>query len=344
MTDFINQTSELTARWLTGLLTDSGALKRGAVEHVEVVRELNPPMSVAACIVRATYSTDANDHLPERFFFKIGRRPPEVTFYQHIASYLQSTLPMVHCYHAHFANELGISNLLFDDISESHATAFAETWETKQNILSAVDILAALHRCFWQHPDLAPNGKHAAILDNLTGFVLRQVQAQFAEFVDTCGDRLSEQRRGWYERILACLPHPAWRTRIAEHRAVTLVHGDVQAGNFSFPLQPAQPIYLLDWGLWHINLPTYDLAYLIALRWPSEQRQRLEREILEHYHARLNRDDYDQSQLWHDYRLSVIYHTIWPIFWHRMSPEHVWLQHLDYIMSAFEDLKCEELL
>lgn len=343
MTDFITQTDEITAHWLTQILSGSGALTSGAVERAEIVRELNPPMSVAACIVHVKYSADATGNLPERFFFKIGRRPPEVAFYQHIAPRLHN-MPVVHCYHAHFANKLGISNLLFDDISESHYMLRGGLPATREVSLRLATMLAALHRQWWQHPDLAPNGRHAPILDNLTGFVLKQVQAQFSEFVDLCADRLSDKRRRWYERILAGWPFPLWQSRLAQHRGVTLVHGDTHAGNFSFPHDATRPIFLLDWGLWHINLPTYDLAYMLALRMYPERRARMEDEMLEQYHAALDLDDYDVAQLREDYRLSVVYHTLWPIFWHRFTPDSIWFQHLEQIMSAFDDLGCEELL
>ena len=245
---------------------------------------------------------------------------------------------------ARFANELGQSNLLYDDISETHAPPLPMLPTDQPTTLKLVEILASLHRQWWEHPDLRRDGAYAKILDDLPTFVLNQVVPQFASFADMMGDRLSDKRRRWYERILAALPHPLWRARMAEHRAVTLVHGDAHVWNFLLPKQPADSILLIDWELWHVNLPTYDLAYMLALRMFPERRARIEQDILRHYHAHLNIPGYTWQDLLNDYRLAVVYQTIWPIFWHRFVATEVWFQFWEDIMSAFEDLGCEELV
>ena len=64
-------------------------------------------------------------------------------------------------------------------------------------------------------------------------------------------------------------------------------------------------------------LPTNDLAYMMAIHWYPERRRRLERGLLDHYHAVLMENGvrgYSRTDMWEDYRLSVLWHTTTPVF------------------------------
>ena len=53
---------------------------------------------------------------------------------------------------------------------------------------------------------------------------------------------------------------------------------------------------------------------------------------------------HEWEQCWLDYRRAMIYHLLWPIFWHRCLPASICWDALEKGMLAFEDPGCEELL
>ncbi len=96
--------------------------------------------------------------------------------------------------------------------------------------------------------------------------------------------------------------------------------------------------------MWQIDLPTYDLSYLLALRTAPELRGEIEKRLLEQYHEALGVEKYSFTQLTKDYRLSILFQTIWPVFFHSFTPKDIWMPLYHHIMQAFDDWECEELL
>lgn len=95
----------------------------------------------------------------------------------------------------------------------------------------------------------------------------------------------------------------------APRRAVTLSHGDCYFIQFLCPRQAGSgATYLIDFDSVSTNLPAYDLVYMFATFWTSEQRLAGEREtqLLRRYHAGLTTygvRGYSWSDLQQDYRL-----------------------------------------
>jgi hypothetical protein len=46
-------------------------------------------------------------------------------------------------------------------------------------------------------------------------------------------------------------------------------------------------VRLIDWEDWSINAATDDLAYMMAMLWYPDRRRRMERPLLDRYHAEL---------------------------------------------------------
>ena len=103
-----------------------------------------------------------------------------------------------------------------------------------------------------------------------------------------------------------------------------------------------------DWDNWGIRRPTSDLAYMMAVHWYPERRQRLERALLDHYHTVLLENgvrNYNRTDLQEDYRRSVLWHTATPVFQAGLKlPPLVWWNNFQRIMAAVDDLGCREVL
>ena len=108
--------------------------------------------------------------------------------------------------------------------------------------------------------------------------------------------------------------------------------------------------FIVDWQQWGRGIGPFDVAYLIALFWFPERRQRMERELVKYYHSILidnGVSGYNWEQCWFDYRLGAINNLLVP-FWSWVDLGENWGWHRWYQiekgMLAFEDLGCDELL
>jgi hypothetical protein len=301
--------------------------------------------TATAARLEITYSDAAPSSAPRQLFVKLGRRRIEIEFYNRIApTMLESPAPR--CYNAAYSPETDRSHILFEDLSATHTSPKDELPPPQADTKRLVDALAAFHAHWWQHPRLRAD--IAEIAEDVPGYVVGVARDGFAGFADILGDRLSDERRRLYERILAAWPLPSYAARLAAGQAVTLVHGDAHNWNFLTPRDPsADRVLIIDWAVWHIGVGPSDLAYMMALFWFPERRARMEQTIVRHYHTQLldqGVGSYDWEQCWLDYRTAVIYHLLWPIFWHRYLPASIWWYALEKAMLAFADLGCEELL
>lgn len=94
------------------------------------------------------------------------------------------------------------------------------------------------------------------------------------------------ERRDLYRRLL----DQAHRllARYHSHRNLTIVHGDAHSWNFFLPRHGgSENVRLIDWEGWTIDTATDDLAYMMAMLWYPDRRRRLERPLLDLYHAAL---------------------------------------------------------
>ena len=95
-------------------------------------------------------------------------------------------------------------------------------------------------------------------------------------------------------------------------------------------------------------MATDDLAYMMAMLWYPNRRRRMERELLDVYHAILLRSgvsSYTRQGLDDDYRLSVLWLITRPVAqaMNNIAPA-VWWNNLERIMLAVDDLGCRDLL
>ena len=143
--------------------------------------------------------------------------------------------------------------------------------------------------------------------------MLQRLADQFKTFSDRLGDRLPRERRDLYERFIEAAPRLL--PRIHSRRNLTIVHGDAHVWNNFLPRDGGDDVRFFDWDAWRIGVASNDLAYMMATHWYPERRRRMERPLLDHYHAALVAHgvrDYDRRALDDDYRLSVLWQLTTP--------------------------------
>ena len=236
--------------------------------------------------------------------------------------------------------------MLFDDISQTHSAGKPYPPPPMRKAESAMEAFAELHASFWDDPalggiDRPPDEKSVA--ENVAN-----TREHFPRFADALGSRLSHDHRRVYDRALSALPR-LW-TRAVSGKNLTLIHGDANFSNVLLPHDPETgKALVIDWQLYGISFSAEDLVHMIALFWNREQRQAMERPLLERYHEGLIRHGvrgYAWPDCWYDYRLAIVVRVLFmPMwFWVSGSPESWWYGCFGRAMEAVEDLQCLELM
>jgi hypothetical protein len=340
------------AAHLTEALRRCGALPNGSVRSV-VVENTRPTVLSRILRLRLTYDGTADG--PTSLILKTGlagrtsiavhagRR--EAAFYEGVAPATPPGL-VPRCFEAAHDGDTPAWHLLLEDLTDTHKVV--SQWPLPPTLAECehlLDALARFHAAWWDEPRLG-----VSVGTWLDADAIERQTAQLAQrvtvFVDRLGDRLSAERRDLYTRLLDAAPR--LYARYTARRHLTIVHGDAHVWNALLPRDGAGDVRLFDWDSWRIDAASDDLAYMMALHWYPERRRRMERHLLDHYHAVLLAGgvrDYDRRSLDDDYRLSVLWQITVPV-WQATNdlPPAIWWSHLERIMLAVDDLDCRALL
>lgn len=347
---------QVTAEWLTSVLTSSAALSEGAVAGFDVDTGRGNWSTSATLNLR--YTPGAQGDLPQRLFLKMVNTdledeffgPSEVTYYTRDYIGLRD-VPLIRCYDAAYSAEQMRYHLLLDDLSGTHIEA-ADKAPTLEFGLALAEGLAAMHAHWWGASRLAQAGAPIHRAEHIQRFVdiaEPGVDHILARFTAELQPHWPEALRDLFAR------HPqAIIDRAQDDNGFTLIHGDVGHNNILVPRHTDRPLYIIDrqpfdWSLttW---LGVYDLAYALVLDWEIDTRRRLEIPVLRRYHQQLLHrgvSGYSWQRLWDDYRLCVAMGVYIATEYCRGGVHEywvpVWLLMLQRALTACDDLNCSEL-
>jgi Ser/Thr protein kinase RdoA (MazF antagonist) len=339
----------LTPAWLTEQMGKRGILTVGEVATVE---ERPLPLNSGAaqfCCLDIGYTGGGADG-PRQCLMKVGRPERESWNLRELAFYdVVGDGPhhssVVDCYGAHHDASSRRTFLLLEDHGGSrHMTQYPVPPDLSA-CERAVDTLASFHAAWWENP-LFADSRFDPWSEERARSINEQVFRPAAEdFLVQISDRLSARRRALLSRYadrFASILGPRFGDG-----GLTLVHEDAHLWNFLIPDDPNAQVHIVDWQMWDVDLPVWDLVYMVALHWFPERRARYERPLLDRYLHGLQSAgiDFSRQRLMEDYRLMVLRSLCVPILGHAWGiPADIWWNHLERSYLAIEDWDAEELL
>ncbi len=340
-----------SAHRLNAVLDTAGVLRDLQVRDVSIISD-RPTLVSRIIRLRLTYDGPAST-LPGSLIVKTAHPEraltvgsEEVAFYRDVAPSLPAGL-VPRCFEAHRADATMPWHLVLEDLTDTHA--LATEWPlppSEAQCRTIVGSLARFHAAWWDDPRLGVS-VGAWPDDAAVDRFIQQMARYFDVFAGRLGDELSHERRAFYERLIAEIPR-LQEERYRDTRNITLAHGDAHVWNCFLPRNGSDDVRWFDWDGWRIRAPTIDLAYMMALHWYPERRRRLEGALLDYYHQVLLENgvhSYSRADMREDYRLSVLLHTITPVFMAGLKlPPVIWWNNFQRIMAAVDDLGCRELL
>ena len=318
---------------------------------IRVEQEVVTPISTLTFLT-AAYTPNVAGDVPRHLVVKSPLVPlnpgsefrGEAHFYRHVAPQL-GTPPLVRCLAALDGGDADQETLVLEDLRSTHDHPAWPLPPSRQQCELAIDALVRIHAHWWEAPALGHTVGQGHTTESLTRMV-QGIAAQLPAFSDALGDAFTAEGRRVYERVFSSSLRP-W-LRLADARALSVVHGDAHTWNFLFPRTGDGPAYLIDWQLWHVDIGARDLAFMMALHWYPSRRRELEDSLLKSYHDGLiarGIGNYTFDDLILDYRRCVVRNLTVPIvFWSRgMKPEG-WSHRLECALAAYRDLGCDEVL
>ena len=234
---------------------------------------------------------------PDRLEDGWGGGCEEVAFYTQVASVAPGRFAP-RCLEAHGDEETKTWHLLLEDLTDTHVVA--ASWPlppTMERSAAIVEALAQFHARWWDNPRLCKSVGAWANAAATTRY-LENLAEKFEQFTNRLGDNLPRERCRLYEQLLDAAPRLLERHHT--RRNLTIVHGDLHVLNSFLPRDGGDDVRFLDCDSWRIGAASADLAYMMAIHWYPDRRSRLERPLLDRYHAALTShgvDGYDRYAL-----------------------------------------------
>lgn len=315
MPTLVTTPEQITARWLTDVLRDCGALGGGDVTEVSHQR-IGTGRLGATYLITPTYRGSSDD-APARVVAKLpatdegGRQwaaslncyRREVAFYTEIASGLDIRTPR--CYFGSVSGDGHSFCLILEDLSPAAECRQVQGCGVERAAV-ALDQAAALHAGSWRDTRLLDVDWLTGGIDIWEAMSRAMPQAQKV-FRDRYADMLDEATVRVAHRFAEGVAE-AWVSRIREPRC--LWHCDFRLDNLLFDARDGQvPVAVVDWQSVVLANGTVDASYFIGAGLRTELRREHEETLVRGYHqALLERGvkDYSWSRCWDEYRLNAI--------------------------------------
>jgi hypothetical protein len=340
------------AEHITSLLRRAGALGAATVRDVVVESDRRTLLS-RVIRLRLGYDGDGGESPcfvflktahPERAAIGWAAAFQEVAFYRDIAALSPPGL-LPRCFDAQADPATQTWHLLLEDLADSHVVP--TTWPLPPSLSQCERIVAArarFHAVWWDDARLGVS--IGAPRDPATRERFRRdFDEKYTRLAERLGDDLSPEQRTLCERLPGST---RLFKRFDSRHNLTIIHGDAHVWNCFMPRDGGDDVRLFDWDAWRISIGTTDLAYMMAVHWYPDRRRRMERALLDHYHAVLLENgvaNYDRQALDDDYRLAVLWQLVTPVWQAAYDiPPGVWWNNMQRVLLAIDDLGCRELL
>ncbi len=307
MLELVSSPEQVTAEWMTQVLTRSGCLKQGRVRSISYSRIGTGKMGDNARFVLdfegvrggAPESVIAKfpsvDETARQMAGAQGAYYNEVMFYRYLADRTAMRTPTI------YANEITDDRLLFVTVMEDMAPAEPGSQlsgEPIEHTRLALHEAAKLAAAFYGDTSI---GEHDFVMTQARrdggAFGQALLQQSWPAFLERFGHGLNEECRSFAAGYID--KHTTFVTRFQGPK--TLAHGDFRSENILFGDTGACTV---DWQTTMETSPLADLAYFLGGSVSIEDRRQWERDLVREYAEMLARlgVELDFDDCWEQYR------------------------------------------
>jgi thiamine kinase-like enzyme len=304
-----------------------------------------------ALFLELSVASDSYNGLPNELVLKAGKNiggtvEREMRFFKLLAN--EAPLPqVVRCFGIGWLPEEEIGLLLLENAS-GEAIVYDEPDESHlSQYKSAIHGLAELHARWWNHPELGTGDLAHLWTDEFLSVAISWARDGFRELVAGSPESWSVTQCEIIEWILSNL-QPLLRRRAESNAPMCVNHGDAALWNFVLDKNMMNPAQIVDFQMWCVNPPAWDVGYMIVLLWPTEFRLRFGDEMITTYLDALKAQgiSYSKNELLEDLRICIAGLIGLNLANYKLG---IWREdqakdRLDWLLRAFNDYNCGYLL
>ncbi len=312
---------EITAGWLTEVLSERGLLK-GEVTDVqqETIGE-GVGLMAALARLRLTYSGD--ESLPSTMVAKTAAMNDnravaqildfynrEVDFYNRIGDDCPFRVPG--SFYGAVDDTTYDFVLLMEDLGDV-SPVDQITGATESEAYEKVGKIAKFHAMFWNKVD---QDEYDWMYDFQGPDELVKLRdLVYGPAVEPCIEKFSDHLNDKSEALLRAVGKQYADMMEPLSSNYTFCHGDFRQDNFIYRQGDGESV-VMDWQISGKGYPIFDFAYFVCQSLQVDLRREIERELLMHYLETLREEgvtDYDMETAWSDYRVMCLFCLIYPV-------------------------------
>ncbi len=302
-----------------------------------------------AFFLELTVSSTPKGAIPNTIVLKAGKNisgtaERELRFYKLLAE--RGQIPQIaQCYGTRWLEGADCGLLLLEKDIADEIVYQGPVEQHLEHYKTAARVLAELHAHWWDHPDIGTGIFKPHWTDELLSSAVGWAKTGLARFVGY--GRVSSTERQSITEILS-ITQPLLVARAGRKQHLCVNHGDAALWNFVMDKLDPSIVKLIDFQMWCVNPPAWDIGYMIFLLWPTEFRARFGSEIIESYLNELEARGvpYGEAEFFEDLRICIVglitlnmanYNLgLWPY-------EQV-KERLSWILEAYHELDCSRFI
>jgi aminoglycoside phosphotransferase (APT) family kinase protein len=302
-----------------------------------------------ALFLELTITSHPENHLPNQLVLKAanntaGTAEREILFFSLLAE--QSPVSqVVQCYGTKWLEDENIGLMLLERVG---GDAIAYEGPLKAHLPRykiAIRGLANLHALWWNHPRLGTEDLTTHWTPELvTSSVSLAIDGLRALSQTGAGQALQAKK---IENILSITEH-VLLAHAQGDRPKCLNHGDAALWNFVMDSSNKSLAKMVDFQMWCVNPPAWDVAYMMILLWPTEFRRSFGDEMITAYldELRVGGISYTMEELSEDMRVCIVGLTTQVLAYYNLGiwDHDVASARLGWLMLAFDEYGCSHLL
>ena len=314
---------DLSPSWMTAALRFKGMLSADVGVTAVQCKPIGEGGGVMGVIALVTISYDGETSAPERLVAKFspqGKAPlPKLVVkaifmaeahYYNDFSVGDGGMPRAECYLALWDRRRSKPTfcMLIENMMPAVCFTRVSACDDVEKLMAAVSGMARLHARWWQAPKAPPLEWCLHPVTDFGGLVLngfvRTTKLGLAALGKVYGDT--------YKPILDWIPQIHHRHKFILEELfkppLTLTHGDAHIENIFFDSRFSGGASFIDFGNMMFSQGMYDIAFFTVNSLEPEVRRRVEKDLVEHYHACLVANgvtNYSAERAWSDYVLNL---------------------------------------
>jgi hypothetical protein len=248
------------------------------------------------------------------------------------------------CYATGWFQELDLGVLLLEKVAADAIVFEVPVEKHLEHYQRAIEILADLHAHWWGDSNIGVGTFEPLWTNDLLSAATAWAKNAQLELVRS-GE--VSKRDAKILDIALSIAQPLLSERAAQAN-LCVNHGDAGLWNFVMDQHDPTLVKLVDFQMWCVAPPAWDIGYMIYLLWPTEFRSRFGARMVKAYLDRLSERGiiYSQNDFFNDLRICIVglitlnlanYHLgIWR---HDQCSDR-----LTWILNAYRELECDRFL